>query len=143
MENIDTDPDIYVGDDPYVLVEIDRFDTRIGYRRCDPPGVANQRERGFHATADMWRDRDDKLVIRCVTPFYRISYEVRLRSGAQVPEDKTDDFQEYLFDLLDLWLCEGIDDAPTTGDVYARLGKIPPASNLSFDAADNVRGDSR
>ena len=42
------------------LVEIDEFDARRGYRRCDPPGI------GVHmggdgpnpeAEADFWRDR--------------------------------------------------------------------------------------
>ena len=99
------------------LVEIDEFDARRGYRRCDPPGI------GVHmggdgpnpeAEADFWRDRAGGLVVRFSSQGYRLHFTAKLTDGGPVPESAMRDFCDFVGDTLFQWVIEGVDDLPNS-----------------------------
>ena len=110
--------------DPYWLTEIDHFDARQGYKRCDPPAVGILDV--WQATADLWRDPIGHLVMRFSSQGYIFSFQAFLPSGEKIPDFAMNDFVNYLMDVLLLWIVEGVDDIPTTSDVLSRLGKPTP-----------------
>jgi hypothetical protein len=69
-------------------------------------------ERGPSALADFWRDRTGKLVVRFSSQGYIFHLEAALTSGKPIPEDKLNDFGEYVSNILLEWLVEGVDELP-------------------------------
>ncbi len=88
------------------------FDARRGYRRPKPTGVgvAGHDQR---AVADFWR-RDGSLFVRFTSQGYVFHYEARLQTGDPIEHDEMDDFALYVADVLMEWLCEGVDDDPSS-----------------------------
>ena len=97
----------------FKLIEISAFDARRGYKRCTLPGVRTSCE-GKKATADFWKDRTGKLVVRFSCQGYSFHFEGLLASGKQIPEDKMDEFGEYVSGMLIEWHVEGVDDVPNS-----------------------------
>jgi hypothetical protein len=95
----------------FKLIEINGFDARCGYKRCTPIGVGTIVER-VKANADFWTDRKGQLVVRFSSQGYNYHFKGLLASGKHIPEDKMDDFGEYVSEMLCEWLIEGVDDCP-------------------------------
>src|SRR5436309_2556419 len=98
----------------FKLVEIDAFDARQGYKRCSIPGRGCGFVGGPSSTSDFWKDKKDRLVIRISSQGYAFHFEASLASGKPIPEDKMDDFADYIEQLLLEWLTEGVDDPPSS-----------------------------
>ena len=93
------------------LIAIDAFDARRGYKRCSHPGVELY---GLNATADFWRDKTKRLVLRFSCHGYVFHFAASLASGGQIPDDRLDAFDSYVSDVLAEWLSEGEDDYPNS-----------------------------
>ncbi len=98
----------------YRFEQIDDFDARRGYRRCEMPGVTLWVGDTPRADADVWRDRSGTVVVRFSSQGYRFSFAVSLSSGQPLREERLWDMQDHLSELLLLWIDEGVDDTPTT-----------------------------
>ena len=96
----------------FKLIEIGDFDARRGYKRCALPGVGVSYEKGPTAIADFWKDKTGKLFVRFSSQGYIFHFEALLVSGKQIPEDKMEDFGQYVVAVLLEWLTEGVDDLP-------------------------------
>lgn len=76
------------------------------------PGVGVTCGRDTSALANFWRDRTGKLVVRFSSQGYIFHLEATLASGKPIPENKLNDFGEYVANILLDWLIEGADDLP-------------------------------
>ena len=97
----------------FKLIEINDFDARCGYKRCTPPGVGVTINRS-HADSDFWKDHKGVLVVRFCSQGYKYHFKGLLASGRRIPEDKMDDFREYVSDTLLDWMIEGVDYLPNS-----------------------------
>jgi len=99
----------------FILEEIDDFDARRGYKKCDianiPIYVGGY---SYHATADFWRDPKGDIVVRFASCGYRFSFVAHLKHRKTIPDEILEDLNEFVTELVLLWHAEGIDDVPTT-----------------------------
>jgi hypothetical protein len=95
----------------FKLVEINGFDARCGYKRCNPIGVGTTIDK-VKANADFWTDRKGQLVVRFSSQGYDYHFKALLASGKHIPEEKMGDFQDYIDEVLCEWISEGVDDCP-------------------------------
>ncbi len=98
----------------FLFEPIECFDARRGYKRCKLPGVGCQFVGRPGAQSDLWRDRSDNLVARFSSQGYQFSFAVVRASGQPLRDDQIDGLEDYLIELLKLWLVEGVDDWPST-----------------------------
>lgn len=96
----------------FTLAEVEPFDARRGYKRCNPPGVGVSFGRGASANSDFWRDRAGNLFVR----FSSIGYVYHLQAlridGNLISAKDMDDLIEYIVSALQSWIIEGVDDSP-------------------------------
>jgi hypothetical protein len=97
----------------FVLARVPPFDARRGYRRPQPTGVGVAGH-DQEAIADFWRGRDGGLFVRFTSQGYVFHYEARLQSGAPIEQADMEAFALYVSDVLMEWLCEGVDDDPSS-----------------------------
>jgi hypothetical protein len=119
---------------PYVMEPVADFDARRGYRRFRLPGVGISFTDGTRAEADVWRDRSGNLVARLSSSGYTYSFAIRDASGRAPGDDHADRLEQYLLEVLHLWLIEGVDEDPTT-EVNDQLatGNAERRTNRSSD----------
>ncbi len=99
-------------DRKFKLVEIDAFDARCGYKRCAPPGIGIFFIEGPNAIADFWRNRTGSLVVRLSSQGYVFHFEARRNNGKKISVDDMVEFEEYVADMLEDWITEGVDEVP-------------------------------
>ena len=93
----------------FVLNEIDQFDARKGYTRWVLPGVGISSPGMPKATVDIWRNREGRLFTRFNSAGYVYHYEIISANQKSFGDDMKQDIENFLFSMLDIWVCEGID----------------------------------
>jgi hypothetical protein len=102
----------------YRLVPIDGFDARRGYARWTLPGVGTgASEGGALANADLWTDRQGRLVTRFESRGYTLHFEIRVVSGRRITQQMETDVSDFLWAMLSTWAAEGVDDDLECDDV--------------------------
>ena len=97
----------------FKLVEIAPFDARSGCRRCQLPGVAVSAPGPCsRATADFWRDRRGRVLVRWSSLGYSYSFEAVLGSGEDIPDEAMEALGDFVANLLWDWVNEGVDELP-------------------------------
>jgi hypothetical protein len=95
----------------FKLVPTTEFDARRGYSRWVTPGVGiRTTERGSLAQADIWVDRQGKLVTRFTSLGYSLHFKIKAVPPGQITFDSKEDVVMFLQDVLLTWTAEGVDD---------------------------------
>jgi hypothetical protein len=110
---------------PFALEPIAAFDARRGYRRHKVPGVGVHLADGRRADADIWRGRSGNVVVRLSSQGCVSSFAVVGRAGRSPQGDEIKGLEEYLTDVLFLWLIDGVDDEPTSVITRRRAALLP------------------
>ena len=94
----------------FKLVPIDEFDARSGYSRWVTTGVGTRTtERGSLAQADLWINRNGKLVTRFTSRGYSLHFEVKAVLS-DINSDMKEHIEEFLTEMLMTWVVDGVDD---------------------------------
>ena len=102
----------------FTLAEIDAFDARQGYRRCSVKRITGETDphpvspfRGIRLVADLWRNREGRLVVRFSSNQpYVFHFEGFRINGDPVSEADVREFADYISEVLHDWA--GADDPP-------------------------------
>lgn len=97
--------------DHLTLLDADEFDARRGYTRWILPGTGASLPGHPQANADLWTDRDGRLLARFSSADYIYHYEIRSSTHSAITEDMQDAVYEFLQEKLVTWVIEGIDDS--------------------------------
>jgi len=102
----------------FKITEIERFDARRGYKRCDPPGVGASyaMPRSPTALADFWKDHTGRLVGKFSCQGETFAFEASLVSGAPIQQKQMGAFGDYVSEVLAKWISEGIHEVDGIGD---------------------------
>lgn len=94
----------------FQLAEIDPFDARRGYRRWCRRGIDVILGDFPKAGADLWEDREGRLVTRFESLGYTLHFEIRPVRGHRITHEDADEIEDFLDQKLQQWIIEGVDD---------------------------------
>lgn len=92
-----------------MLTEIDRFDARRGYKRYNPPRIGiSVIGNTASPVADFWRNPQGGLVGRLSCAKEHFWFEATRATGADIRQEDTEQFKDYICEILLQWLVEGV-----------------------------------
>jgi len=102
----------------FKLMPTDEFDARRGHSRWILPGVGTRTtERGSLAEADLWINRNGKLLTRFRSRGHTLHFEIKVIPESQITHEMQEDIADFLSEMLMTWVVDGVDDDLECDDV--------------------------